>query len=329
MTLPDLNDPRIAAIEVTPMWAGSLLISDVDNALKAAGVPEEMLPKAPSRAVCMRRAFDHCAPRGAKIDSLPKGMGVSMSLKDVTMLDLEALAAQAGGVVREAASYHAMLTAKILVENINGTEIETVTFSPNDHPIVPLIRETYRAMRDQYKASEDLSVWFSQGVLPSLGGIGKRSRGGVYYVPAHRKDTLLQVAKGLESVSQSHAIHREVNGVQVPVHQLTIGGKLCLEPRYSEDTFAMEIMIDGVIRDTDTALDELSAALDPGEGKRPLGKRALATKRNECAKLEEKMKAWENVCSISLDLLRNRMAEVQNGIGIAEMACEMEEAKDE
>ena len=143
-------------------------------------------------------------------------------------------------------------------------------FSPDDHPMAPLVLETYRAMRDQYKASEDLSVWFSQAIIPAVGGVGKRSRGGVYYVPSHRRDTLLQVAKGLESVSQSHQIDREVNGVQCPVFQLTHGGKLCIEPRYADDSCAMEILIDGVIRDTDSALDELASALEPTEGKNNL-----------------------------------------------------------
>lgn len=327
--IPDLNDPRIAAIEVTPMWAGSLNISDVDAALKTAGVPDDLLPKAPSRAVCMRRAFDACAPRGARIDSLPKGMGVAMSLKDVTKLDLEALAQQTGGVVREAASYHATLTAKIQVVNVNGSEIETLTFSPDDHPMVPLVRETYRVMREQYKASEDLSVWFSQTVVPAVGGVGKRSRGGVYYVAAHRRDMIVNVAKGLETISLSDQIDRQVNGVMCPVTRLTHGGKLCIEPRYADDTFAMEIMIDGVIRDADTALDDLSAALDPVEGKRPLGKRALSTKREECAKLEAQIKAWESVCSVSLPLLQNRLQEIQSGICTAELAAEMADAKDD
>lgn len=327
--LPDLSDPRIAAIEVTPMWAGSLAINDVDEALKDAGVPEALLPKAPSRAVCMKRAFDHCAPRGARIDSLPKGLGVAMSLKDVSMLDLAAVAAQVGGEVRETASYHATLSVKIQVENVNGTEIETLNFSPDDHPMVPLVRETYRAMREQYKASEDLSVWFSQTILPSVGGVGKRSRGGVYYVASHRRGLVVDVAKGLEAISQSDMIDREVNGVSCPVTRLIHGGKLCIEPRYSDDTFAMEIMIDGVIREADSALDDLSDALDPQDGKRPLGKRALGTKREECAKLEAQLAAWENVCSVSLPLIKNRLAEIQSGIGIAELACEVSEAKDD
>ncbi len=327
--LPDLNDPRIAAIEVTPMWAGALAINDVDEALKGAGVPEALLPKAPSRAVCMKRAFDHCAPRGARIDALPKGLGVAMSLKDVSMLDLEALAAASGGVVREAASYHATLSAKITVENTQGTEIETLTFSPDDHPMVPLVRETYRVMREQYKASEDLSVWFSQTIIPNVAGVGKRSRGGVYYIATHRKDLVLDVAKGLEAISQSAEIDREVNGVKCPVTRLTHGGKLCIEPRYADDTCAMEIMIDGVIRDADSALDSLSDALDPQDGKRPLGRRALGTKREECAKLEAQLKAWESVCNVSLPLLANRLAEIQSGIGIAELACEVSEGKDD
>lgn len=325
MLLPDLTDPRIAAIEVTPMWAGDLSIDDVDQALKDAGLPDELLPPQPSRAKCMARAFHECSPRGARIDSLPKGMGVTMSLKDVTKLDLEALSAQAGIEVREAASYHATFTAKILVQNINGTEIETLQFTPDDHPMIPLVKETYRVKRGQYKASEDLSVWFSQTIIPYVNGVGKRSRGGVYYVPASRAKLICDLAVALEALSSSSQIDREVNGVKVPIHRLTHGGKLCIEPRFADDTAAMEIMIDGVIRNTDSMLDDLSSALDPKEGKR-LGKRALKTKADMCARLEAEMLQWENVCSVSLDLLRNRIEEIRAAIGVAEMAAEMEDA---
>lgn len=326
--IPDLSDTRIAAIEVTPMWAGTMLITDVDAALKNAGLVNELLPAAPTRGVCMRRAFDHCAPRGARIDGLPKGSGVAMSLKDVTQLDLEALAAQTGNVVREAASYHATLSVKILVVNANGSETETLTFSPADHPMVPLVVATYRAMREQYKASEDLSVWFSQTVIPAVGGVGKRSRGGVYYVPAHRKDTLVRIAEAFETLSVAEEVPRTVAGVSCPVQRLARGGKLCLEPRYAEDQAAMEILIDGVIRDTDSTIESLSDALTVEEGKRPLGKRALTTKRNEALKLEKEMKAWETMTSVSLDLLRNRLVEVQNALAQAELALDVEEASE-
>jgi len=161
-----------------------------------------------------------------------------------------------------------------------------------------------------------------------VGGVGKRSRGGVYYVPAARREVLLKVASALSKLSQSHAIQRMVAGVSIPVYQLTHGGKLCLEPRYSDDSAAMEILIDGVIRDTDSALDGLSDALDVKEGKRPLGKRGLATKKKEAAVLEAQLASWESVCSVSLDLLRNRLNELQAGLGVAELAAEMAEVAD-
>lgn len=323
----ELND-KVSVVEVTPVWAGTLSIADVDSALKAAGLPEELLPRQPSRATCMKRAFDHCAPRGARIDPLPKGMGVAMSLKDVSKLDLEALTAQAGGVVREAASYHSTLTAKILVENINGTEIETLTFTPDDHPMVPLVRETYRAMRDQYKASDDLSVWFSQTIIPASRGVPKRSRGGGYYVARPNADVILQAAKGLEAVSSYDEIPREVNGVSCPVTRLTVGGKLCLEPRYADDSAAMDVLINGVINDADGALDELAGALQPSDDGKKLGKRGLKSKREEALSMERQIKSWEQVCSVNLDFLRNRLEEIQAGIGMAELALEMEEAND-
>lgn len=327
--MTSLNDPRIAALEVTPIWAGSLAIADVDKALTDAGLDSAQLPKTPSRALCMKRAFEHTSPRGARIDMLAKGLGVAMSLKDVKMLDLEALAQQTGQVVREAASYHATLTAKITVINTQGTEIETLSFSPDDHPMVDLARATYHAMREQYKASEDLSIWFSQTIIPLVGGVGKRSRGGVYYVAAKHRDIIDKVATGLAAVSQSTEIERQVNGVRCPVQRLIHGGKLCLEPRFADDSFAMEIMIDGVIRDADSAIDHLAAELGNESGKPPPGKRALATRRAECEKLENQIKAWEQVCSMSLPLLQNRLAEVQAGIGAAEMAADLDDLKND
>jgi|GEM_PF-4183944 len=317
------DDDRVVAIEVTPMWAGDLHVADVDAALTAAGVPEGLLPKSPSRAAAMRRAFEECAPRGAKLDMLPKGLGVCLSLKDVSKLDLEALSLQTGNTVREAASYHSTLTAKIAVQSVNGTEIETLSFSPEDHPMVPLVREVYYAKKEYYKASEDLSVWFSQTIIPSVGGVGKRARGGVYYVPSAKRDLLLAVAKGLENVSRSHQVDRVVAGKTFPVYLLDHGGKLCLEPRTGDDSAAMEIMVDGVIRDADAALDEIQVALDPSKG---LGKRGLATKKADCARLEAEIATWEQVASMGLDLLRNRIEELRSAIGVAELAIEVAEA---
>ena len=321
------SDPRVVAIEVTPMWAGDLNISDVDNALKAAGVPDEALPKAPSRATAMRRAIEEIAPRGAKVDSLPKGLGVAMSLKDVSRLDLEALSAAAGYAVREASSYSATLTAKILVQNVNGTEIETLSFSPEDHPMVPLVREVYRAKRDQYKASEDLSVWFSQTIIPSVGGIGKRARGGVYYVPASRRDLLLSVARGLEAISAFNTVDRNVAGMSFPVYLLTHGGKICLEPRTGDDSAAMEIMVDGVIREVDGTLKELIGILQTNNsGDKTLGKRALATKKAEALELEAYLQTWQASASFSSALLQDRLMEIQNAISFAETALELSNA---
>lgn len=325
----DFADPRIAVIETTPCWSGDLRITDVDAVLKAEGLDDKLMPPAPSRVVCMRRAFQECAPRGARIDPLPLRSGVAMSLKDVSQLDLEALAAAAGHEVRQAASYQAMFTAKILVQNINGTEIETLTFTPDDHPMTELVRAVYHAKREQYKASEDLSCWFSQTIIPACGGVSKRSRGGVYYVPASRRDTLEKVASAMIKVSQSHAINREVVGVQVPVQMLTVGGKICMEPRFSEDSAAMEILIDGVIRDTDSAIDGLADALETKDGKKPLGRRGLTSKKEEASLLEKQLTNWETVCSVSLDLLRNRLGEMQAAIGVAELAAELVEASQE
>lgn len=320
--IPDLSDTRIAAIECTPMWAGALLIKDVDQALKDAGLPDDLFPTAPSRGVCMRRAFEHCAPRGARVDALAKSAGVAMSLKDIDKLDLEAQGQ------RTAASYNATLSVKIFVVNANGSETETLSFSPADHPAVPLVIATYQAMREQYKTSEDLSYWFSQVIVPSVGGVGKRSRGGVYYIPASRRETIIQVATALEKLSSTEEVARTVAGVSCPVHTLKLGGKLCLEPRYADDQAAMEILIDGVIRDTDSSINELSDALTPEEGKRQLGKRAIATKRNEALRLEAEIKAWENVAIVSLDLLRDRLISVQNALGQAEMALDQQEANE-
>lgn len=315
--MTDWTDSRIAAIEVTPMWAGSLDMGLVDSALKDAGVPEDLIPSAPSRAVCMRRAFEASAPPRAKIDPLPKGMGVAMSLKDVTMLDLEALALQQGHEVRQAASYNTTLSCKILVVNQDGAETETRTYTPSDHPMIPVLEQSYEIERGKYKASEDLSVWFSQTIVPFLAGVSKRSRGGVYYVPSHKRDLLLKIAGAFQKLSASDVVVRHVNGVEMPVHILTHGGKLCLEPRYSDDSAAMEIMVDGVIRETDAHLDDLVSAVT--DSKRQLGKRALATKKEQLETLRASMKSWEDVCSVSLSLLQDRITEAEKTIALAEI----------
>lgn len=319
-----LDDPRVVAIEVTPMWSGDLDIEVVEEALRAHGMDDKLLPPRPGRAKAMKRAFESCAPRGAKIDTLPKGMGVSMSIKNVHKLDLQELQERTGLEVRESASYHATLTAKIQGQNINGTEIVELNFTPWDHPMVPLLREVYNVALGKYKVAEDLSWWFSQVIIPACGGVGKRSRGGVYYVPAKRKDLLVKCAEALDSVSQSQMLVREVAGLTLPVHRLIRGGKLCLEPRFANDAAAMEILVDGVIRETDNAIDSLADALS-ASGEKALGKRALRTKREQLEKLEGTIAMWESTASMSLELLRNRLDEARSALGMAELAAEAEE----
>lgn len=324
----DLTDPRIVAIEVTPMWSGDLDSAHVDAVLLEHGVPKDKLPRMPSRATAMRRAFDHCAPRGAKIDMLPKGLGVTMSIKDINKLDLQELAEKAGTEVRQAASYHATLSAKIFVQNINGTEIEQLQFTPEDHPMVPLLREVYHTKREQYKASEDLSVWFSQTIIPTVGGVGKRSRGGVYYVPAARQELLVNCAEALDSMSESQVLVREVAGTSIPVHRLMHGGKICMEPRYADDSAAMEIMVDGVIRETDSVLDQLTDVLNASAtGEKALGLRALKSKREHLLQLEQEIVTWESAASMSLDLLRDRLEEARSALGMAELVAEANAAQ--
>lgn len=316
----DLSDTRIAALEVTPLWSGYLDMDAVKTALADAGIPKELWPREPSRAVCMRRAFDSCAPRGSKIDMLPRGMGVAMSLKDVDALDLAELAKTAGHEVREAASYHTNLTAKILARQVNGTDIIDITFTPDDHPMIPLVQANYEIECTRFKASEDLSYWIAQIVVPACGGIGKRSRGGVYYIPAHRRDLILKVSDTLNNLSSSYELHRNVGGVKVPVHRLRIGGKLCIEPRYSDDSAAVEIMIDGVIREADAQLDLISGLLESPDKK--LGARALKSKLLEVGELEREITHWESMTAVSLELLRDRLEVMKRAIGTAELAAD-------
>jgi hypothetical protein len=310
----DWNDDRVSAFEITPQWSGSLPISAVDEALKAHGIEDKYLPNQPSRAVCLRRAIDKVADRGAKIDMLPKGQGVSLSLKDVDNLDLDNLTVQAGTVVRSASSYRATLTAKVIVtRDSNKNESISLQFTPEDHPLVPMIRDLYELECDNYKMSEDISQWFSLTIVPLCHGIGKRSRGGVYYVPAYKKDLLKKVVDALASVSVSSVVERKVGGVRFPVSRLSLGGKICVEARYAEDADCMEIMVDGLIRDTDSAIDDLQACLET-----PKGSRALRTKAEEAVALAERMKRWEETCSVSLELLKDRLTEIHQKILVAE-----------
>jgi hypothetical protein len=151
----------------------------------------------------------------------------------------------------------------------------------------------------------------------------------VYYVPNAKRDLVLKVARAMEKVSQFTYVDRKVAGVNIPIASLSRGGKICIEPRYNDDSAAMEILIDGVIRNTDTALDELSEALAPEAGKRQLGKRALASKREDLLSLEKQLSSWEKTCAVSLDLLQNRINEAKAAIGIAELAAEALAAQEE
>lgn len=311
-----LDDDRVLFVEAKPAgWAGDLHAQTLLDALEEHGVPPEVWPSAPSDNKCLERALHSMRSRRSLVRPLPKNKGWSLILENADDLDLERPEDSDGRH-----SHTVELTCKI-----EKSEFEhgasTVRVTPEDHPAVPLIKQEYTRYRGEgdreglFKCSQDLSYWFSQTIVPWCHGVATRSRGGSYYIMKGKYlDRMKKVAKALEDASTFKQEQIMVSGEPVSLTKVHLGGRIILKPEVATTT-AIEIFVDNVINECDKACDNLVEKLE----KNDLGARALRTKKEEAAKVMDKLKEYEKLLGMNLQDVKDRLNEVSAGIGMAEL----------
>lgn len=330
----DIHDERVRFVEAKPAgWAGYVPVKALKEALDEEGVPPQLHPSAPSDNRCLERAMSDQVGKGkhAMVRPLPKSRGWSLVMENSDALDLEARAEleRVGAVDQAEASHSVELTAKVERAEQDG-QLSTVRFHPEDHPGVPLVREAFRFHRGtddenqgHFKASQDLSVWFSQQVIPWVRGVATRSRGGSYYVgKGEMLDRLEKVCRALAKVSEYDTEDFKLPDGNVLTRTKTVrGGRIILKPELTTQA-ACEVLIDSVINEMDKRVDQLDDKLRNGN----MGTRALDSRAKEVEEWQDELKGWEDLLGIALTDLKDRMSEAEAGVGMAKL--KIEAAKD-
>lgn len=302
-----LDHPDVFCALTQFQHAGYIGQAELFTALEAAGVPKNIWPKAPSDHVCLGRAVKELAGRSDRVESIQGGWVLTTVLHD--KLDLE-------DPENDGTDAHEVsVTAKVIQEG--DTQIIRVT--PGDSPHAPLIRHEYTFQQERFKASEDISKWLSQHVIPHVGGVAAKARGGSYYVAKGvGLNSLKKVKEALDAVSTF--VDRKFKMLDDPtktfnIPKVTQGTSLILKPEFRA-LDAISIMLNGIIEETEKTCDDLHAKLiQTGDGK--LGKRGLTTQIASAEALEGKLKDYSKALGLDLSDLNERLDELKAGLGVA------------
>lgn len=304
-----LDHEDVLCAETKFQHRGSLGQKELLDALKLEGIPEQCLPNSPTDHVCLGRAVKGYARRNDRVESIPGGW--VLTLVDKGKLDLE-------DEDNDGTDAHVVdVTAKIL----KVEDTTTVKIIPEDHPAAPAIRAEFEAQRGLFRCCEDVSRWLSQTIIPWVGGVASKARGGSYYVMRGTGlDRMKKVKKALDSVSSStntvfKPLKEEDSAIVMPV--VTQGTHITLKPEFAE-LDAVRIMLDSVIRETDTMCDDLHTKLTSNK----LGARALKTQIDRAIDHETKVEGYFKALGIDMGDIGDRLKELKGGLGVALAATE-------
>lgn len=301
----DLTDERVAFIEAKPGgWAGTITVEAFHKALDDAGVPEDLWPSSPSANKCLQRAMDAMKHnRRTLVRPLPKGKGWSLVYEDGEELELKQ-----DGAMRQTA-HTVDLTCR--VKKVN--DMEYVETTPWDHPLAPAVKREFEQWQDNFKCSQDLSIWFSQTVIPWCQGVATRARGGSYYIlKGESLNRMVKVAKALDTVSHIYTVPKSVGGTEINITHVEQGGRVILKPEVAS-TAAVEILLENFLAECDTLCDAVGSKIES----RKLGHRALNTQQSIATEQVAKLKLFENVLDTRLDEIRERLEETESNAGLA------------
>lgn len=304
----DLNDERVAFVEAKPVgWAKTVSVEAFHTALKDAGVPEDLWPSEPTANRCLERAMNDIKHnRRTLIRPLPKGKGWSLVFEDGDELELD-------HANQQKYAHSVELTCR--VKKVGDTPY--VDCVPWDHPEALTVKAKFEEWQDVFKCSQDLSIWFSQTVVPWCNGVATRARGGSYYIlKGASLERMVKVAKAVEAVSDSYNVPRYVGNATINLTTVERGGRVVLKPEVGS-TAAVEILLENFISECDKVCDTVGERIEA----KGVGHRALSTQQNIATEQAAKLKLFEEVLDTKLDELRDRLEETQASAGMAALAA--------
>ena len=308
----DLTDERVAFVEAKPVgWASTVQVEDFHKALKDAGVPEEKWPKEPTANKCLERAMQAIKDNSRTlVRPLPKGKGWSLVFEDKNELELED-----NQLAQHTKRAHSIeLTCR--VKKVN--DIPYVDVTPWDHPRAKDVKASFAEWQGVFKCSQDLSIWFSQTVVPWCNGVATRARGGSYYIlKGEALNRMVKVSKALDDVSHAYTSKLAVGESTVTRTRVEQGGRVILKPEVASQA-AVEILIDNFVAECDRVCDAVGKVIAPkGKDAKPLGHKALDTQTDIATAQVAKLELFEAALDTRLDDLRDRLAETQSTAGLA------------
>ena len=304
----DLSDERVAFVEAKPSgWAGTVNVEDFHKALDHAGVPKDKWPSEPTANKCLERAVNaQKHNRRTLIRPLPKGKGWSLVYENAEELNLED-----SGNPQNGNRFAHIVNMTCRVKKVN--DVEYVEVTPWDHPFASGVKHEFAQWQDTFKCSQDLSIWFSQTVVPWCNGVATRARGGSYYIlKGDALNRMRKVNTALESVSHCYSTPLEVGGTTINLTRVEQGGRIILKPEVASAA-AVEILIDNFVAECDKVCDTVGERIEKGS----LGHRALSTQQETATAQVTKLKLFETVLDTKLDELRDRLEETESAAGLA------------
>lgn len=307
----DLNDERVAFVEAKPVgWAKTVSVDSFHGALKDAGVPEELWPSEPTANRCLERAMqDIKENRRTLIRPLPKGKGWSLVYEDGDELELP------GNQLHQHTQHAHTVEMTCRVKKVNDTPY--VDCTPWDHPLASTVQAKFSEWQHVFKCSQDLSIWFSQTVIPWCNGVATRARGGSYYIlKGESLERMVKVAKAVEDVSDVYTVPKYVGNATISLTTVETGGRVVLKPEVGS-TAAVEILLENFISECDKVCDTVGERIEA----KGVGHRALSTQQNIATEQAAKLKLFEEVLDTKLDELRDRLEETEASAGMAALAA--------
>jgi hypothetical protein len=299
-----LDDERVAFVEAKPEgWAGYVKVEDFHKALKTVGIPEKLWPSKPTVNKRLERAMK--AQRSSKrilIRPLNKARGWSLVLEDEKELALE-------GTELHKTAHSVDLTC--VVKKVNDTAYVEAT--PWNHPNVASIKHEFDKFENVFKCSEDLSIWFSQTIIPWCRGVATRARGGSYYImKGDSLDRIRKVAKAIQTVSQTNDYPMPIGDSSITISKVYTGGRVILKPEVASSA-AVEILVDNFISECNQVAETICTKAREGN----LGHRALSTQKGLAVDQIDKLEAFEELLGTKLDTLRDSLNEAKEEVGMA------------
>jgi hypothetical protein len=300
----DVNHPDVLCALVQFQHADYVVQETLFNALEAQGIPKEVWPHSPTPHVCLGRAVDEAAGRKDRVESIKDGW--SLTTVHNEKLDLE-------NPDNDGKSAHEVcVTAKV----VKTGDVQELRITPTDSPHAALIRHEYERQQGLFRAAEDLSQWLSRVIIPWVGGVAAKARGGSYYVMKGEGLTnIMKIKKALDSISTFDVKHFPIlnkPGESISLPIVTHGTMLTVKPEFATMD-AVRIVINGIIEDTDRLCDDLSEKLTDGD----LKAKGLKTQINRAVNLENRLSEYSRVLGTDLSDLNGRLSELKNGLGMA------------